>query len=640
VKTLLPALFLGLLTFSTGTFPGGATFAGASLTQAAALAFCLVAAASWRDPLGLGTRGRWLPLALVLVVAASWWASPVERAGRVGLLLLPAFLLLPAAVAECWRGADERRRGIAAISLLTAATALWALVDWGLRGYPRAAMPLGHHNLLAGWLVLVWPLSLPAALRPGTGRWPALAALALTVPALLGTGSLVGLLALAIQLLLVSWWWRPLRIWLLGSALVTALLLAPRGVGVLFGTDLSAGARSVYWHAGWRGVVSRPLLGWGPGSVPWTVGDHIWSMSGVSPPSEIVGDLHSLPLQVLYELGLVGLLLSSGLFVWFVVRRSGERIIAADGQLLQASLVALVGGVVFFLGNAPLAVTALPAAAALVAGAALASGRESKAPNLTAVGKNLYLSPNPPRARAVLLVAYVLPVALFLIPLDRAQFHYQCATTAADDTTALHQVTRAQEIDPAFPLYRARAALLQERLQGPTAEIARQARLAAEQAPGVGPLWLAAGTLGRRADESWAAEALERAWQLDRLSGLVAFHLMRAKTGRPQAVALGAHALLTEPRLAAAVYWEEHQELWDAVIEEIHARTAKIGPKLEPLVRERPVPPESGEPVVLLALTLDEVPAVSFSLYAFRRSPWPTALAGVPLRSSRLARAD
>ncbi|MGB6365135.1 MAG: hypothetical protein WBG64_20925, partial [Thermoanaerobaculia bacterium] len=93
MKALLPALFLGLLTFSTGTFPGGATFAGASLTQAAALAFCLAAAASWRDPLGLGTRGRWLPLALVLVVAASWWASPVERAGRVGLLLLPAFLL-------------------------------------------------------------------------------------------------------------------------------------------------------------------------------------------------------------------------------------------------------------------------------------------------------------------------------------------------------------------------------------------------------------------------------------------------------------------------------------------------------------------------------------------------------------------
>ena len=33
---------------------------------------------------------------------------------------------------------------------------------------------------------------------------------------------------------------------------------------------------------------------------------------------------------------------------------------AADEQLLHASLVALLGGVVFSLGNAPLTVTALP----------------------------------------------------------------------------------------------------------------------------------------------------------------------------------------------------------------------------------------------------------------------------------------
>jgi O-antigen ligase len=628
VKALLPALFLGTLTLSTGTFPGGATFGGASLTQAATLAFCLLAAVSWPDPLGLGSKGRWLPLALVLVVAASWWASPVERAGRVGLLLLPAFLLLPAAVAQCWRGGDERRQGIGAISLLTAATALWALVDWGLRSYPRAAMPLGHHNLLAGWLVLLWPLSLPAALRPGVGRWAALAALSLTAPALLGTGSLLGLLALAIQLLLVACWWRPLRIWLLGSALVTALLLAPRAVGVLFGTDLSAGARGVYWHAGWRGVIGRPVLGWGPGSVPWTVGDHVWSVSGVSPPSEIIGDLHSLPLQLLYELGVVGLGLSGVLVIWFVVRRLAERSAAADEQVLRASLVALLGGVVFSLGNAPLAVSALPAAAALVAGAALASGPAASVDQRTS------------KQSTAAVTAYVLLATLFLIPLDRAHLHYQRATTAADDTAALREVTRAQELDPAFPLYRARAALLAERLRGPSAELAGQARLAAEQAPGVAPLRLAAGVLGGRADATWAAEALERAWHLDRLSGLVAFHLMRAKTDRAEAVALGAHALLTEPRLAAAVYWEEHPELWDAVIGEIHRRTAKLGPRLEPLVRERPVPPENGDPVVLLALTLDEVPALSFSLYAFRRSPWPTALAGVPLRSSRLALTD
>jgi hypothetical protein len=489
-------------------------------------------------------------------------------------------------------------------------------------------MPLGHHNLLAGWLVLLWPLSLPAALRPGVGRWPALAALALTATALLGTGSLMALLALAVQLVLVSWWWRPSRIWLLGSAVVTALLLAPRAVGVLFGTDLSATARGVYWHAGWRGVIDRPLLGWGPGSVPWTVGDHVWSVSGVSPPSEIIGDLHSLPLHLLYELGVVGLGLSGVLVIWFLVRRIEERAAAADERLLRASLVALLGGAVFTLGNAPLAVSALPAAAALVAGAALASGATASVDH------------RPGKLAAVTVTAYVLLATLFLIPLDRAHLHYQRATTASDDTSALREVTRAREIDPTFPLYRVRSALLQAPLQGPSIEIAREARLAAEQAPGVAPFWLAAGTLGWKADEPWAPEALERAWRIDRLSGLVAFHLMRARAHRPEAIALGTHALLTEPRLAAAVYWEEQPELWESVIEEIHTRTPKIGPSLAPLVRERPTPPESDESVVLLALTLDEVPAVSFSLYAFRRSPWPATLARVPLRSSRLTLAD
>ena len=50
---------------------------------------------AWRDPLELGAAGRWLPPALLVAVALSWWTSPVPRAGRVGLVLLPALLLAP-----------------------------------------------------------------------------------------------------------------------------------------------------------------------------------------------------------------------------------------------------------------------------------------------------------------------------------------------------------------------------------------------------------------------------------------------------------------------------------------------------------------------------------------------------------------
>ena len=91
---------------------GGATAWGATVGQALLLLGVVVAgwsgAMAGFDPLGLGRRGRLLAAALWVAVAAGAWASPVSRAGLVGVVLLPAFVVMPALVAWAWAG---RRAG-------------------------------------------------------------------------------------------------------------------------------------------------------------------------------------------------------------------------------------------------------------------------------------------------------------------------------------------------------------------------------------------------------------------------------------------------------------------------------------------------------------------------------------------------
>ena len=135
-------------------------------------------------------------------MAASGWASPVPRAGWVTLILLPAFLGLPGVVERCWRREEDRRRGLRALALAVAGVALWSLIDWLALGSPRPAMPLGHHNLLAAWLVILLPLAVLPAREPGRWRFAGLAAGGLAAAAILASRSLAGCAALAAAALL------------------------------------------------------------------------------------------------------------------------------------------------------------------------------------------------------------------------------------------------------------------------------------------------------------------------------------------------------------------------------------------------------------------------------------------------------
>ena len=646
-----PALLLALSAAWSGTLAGGATFPGSATFALSLLGLVAWIGTPWRDPLRLGRAERWLPVALWAFAAVSAAASPVPRAGLVGLLLLPAFLGLPGAVARCWREEMSRRDGLRALSAAVAGVALWALLDRFLLGAPRAAMPLGHHNLLALWLAALLPLAVLPTRERGPWRWLGFAAGLLAVLAALASRSLMGSAAIAVEgILLLLFSPLPLagprdginrpgvraKGRRMGIALAAALLLlsvlalqAPRLLRILSGHDSSARARAAYFEAGVEGFLARPVLGQGPGAAAWTASLFLDPAPGVNPWGETVGELHSLPLQLAYELGAPGFLLALATAGLWIARRWSERQEAADPGLLRAALCGLTGAAVAFLGTASLAVPALPLALAVAAGAALAGGARSDGSDR---------SDRSVRSAAASW-AYAAVALVALSPFLMAQALYDralAADQAGERAVARRRLEHAVRLDPAFPLYRFRLALLQETGSAERRAAAELARQAAEDGQGLAALWTVAGILGQTAERPWAPAALQTACALDPLSPFPPWFGMLADPAAPRAARQGAHALLAEPRLAAAPFWKRHPDLLAEALSEVQAWPGIDAVWTRALLDA--VPASSGwtGERQWLELTLDTDPAASISLFAFRRRPWPAQWPVVPLDGAPL----
>lgn len=615
---LIPAALLLLFGAWSGTFVGGATALGAGTGQLALVSVTLLAAASFLDPLRLGRAGRLIPIALWIAVLASAWASPVGRAGRLGVVLLPAFLLIPAAVERCWPDHRARRLGLRAVAGVTAAVALGALLWQWRHALPRASMPLGHHNLLAGWLVAVLPLALLPLREKNPWRYLALGAGLLALGAVLASGSLLGAAALGVEAMLLLLWTRRWHRVMVPAALLVLGLQLPRVAHIFAGSDPSARARLTYLEAGWRGLVERPALGWGPGAVPWTIAEFLRPVPGVNPPSEVLGDLHSLPLQILYELGATGFLFTLGTAALFLRRRVGERQIAEDPPLLAAGLIGLLGAAVTRLGGAALSVTALPMAVAVAAGAALAS-----------------LPPRAPAGPRWPAWAYAgLSLAALLGPL-RAQALYERATRAPEPV-ALAALDQATALDPGFPLYRARRAWLAGR-DNPELG-ADDAGIAAGDAESIAPFWLMAGRLSRLAGRTEALASLERAAARDRLGAAAPFERLQAAPDSAQASCWGARALLAEPRLLGSTWWRGREALRSQAVRRVEESPGVDLGWRQALAQCAAMAARAGAPAELgLELDGHPEPARSFSLHAFRRAPWPATLAPVEILAADCA---
>jgi hypothetical protein len=682
---LVPALLAALYAGWCGNLLGGVTAAGSTAALAALLLTLGAFAGPWRDPLRLGRAWRLAPLGLWLAAAASAWLSPVPRAGLAAVVLLPAYLSLPGAFARCWESEAARRVGARGMAAAVALLAGWALIA-DLRGGESAAAaaeamaagrqaaapalggtlaPLGHHTLLATWLATLLPVALLPLREKSGWRWLGAGAGVLGVAGMLVGRSLAGGAAVACEALMAAVWLagrsggaagpstdrggrdgpagdtaadaaggRRLRrrlavaLALLGLALAASQL--PRLARIAARRDASALARAVYIQAGWQGWRERPWLGWGPGSAPWTAAWFLAPRPGVNPWGEAVGELHTLPVHLAYETGALGLLCLLATAGAFLGRRWAERRTAADPGLLAAGCLGFAGAGIAWLGTAAVAVSALPLALAAAAGAALAGG--------TAGAPAARTGPRPaPAWLSGPACVYALAAAAALLAPQLARWHYDRAVAAGQSgrlPAALSDLAAAVRLDPAFPLYRLRLALLRDGGAGESGAAALAWR-AARDGQGIGLAWLAAGILGRADGEVWAPAALEQACALDPLSPFPPFYLMASAPDAAAAPRLGARALLAEPRLMAATFWEGREPLFRRVVEEVRRWPGvDAGWKLA-LLAAAPTPSSRRGTLARQELIIDGGGFTqATSLHLFRRLPWLARWPLLRLRTS------
>ncbi len=644
---------LAAMVFHAGTFHRGATAfslaAGASLL----LVFAFLGRRSLLDPLAVG-GGAWpwwpaVPGAFWLIVLLSWIQSPVGRAGEaVVLFLLPA-AWAAAGIGRLLGSEAAVRTALAGCAAVGVAASTWALAMQPLHEQGRAALPIGHHNQLALVLVAILPPAVLGAWRaagPDRRRLRLGATLfvaAVLVWTLAATGSMSGLAALVVQAVAAAAWilWRsrgrrllvPLAALLAlaaGLALATAWagsrLDVPGPLGrlgaVLRLEDPSLLARRTYAEAAASGFADRPLLGWGPGSTSWTLANHWRPAPGVHPPGEVVTDAHSLLAQAPYELGIAASVLLLLLAARYGRVRLGElgdpRV--RDPELLAAALLGLTGAAVCLVFGVFAVVTAVPAVLILNLGLVAATRPAS------ADGDPLDSLPAWWRRGLQTAFAVWLVVALGWT-WQRASSARSYELAVAGGGTDLLRMAAAS--DPSFPLYQARF--------DPWA--------AAGAADGLAPLWLLAG-VEQGIDTGRRRLALERACDLDPLSALAPFELMRLEREAgtavtdPRVAARAARAVLAEPLLLAAAAFEGDPDLRA----EVHRRI-QSWPGLPPgwLAAFEELwfgldwsNGREGPPLDVLSVDADGRPAVSLSLFAFRRPPWPLSIGAVPLRSHRL----
>jgi O-antigen ligase len=643
-----------------------------------------VAASAWSSPVPRAGR-----VAVLLLPAYLWLPAAVARcwrrevARRLGLRTLAAVLagvslwslvdwlgLLSAGAPRPAAPLGQHRLLAAWLVTLLPLGLLslrekgwWRSLGWGAGAL--AAVAVLATRSLAGWLALV--AEALAVLGWLSWRSPAVA-----------RRRSAALLALAL---------------LVGLALAVAL---PRVRQIAAGQDPSLRARAVYYRAGWRGFRARPVAGWGPGSAAWTAaafldpvpGVHPWTgatgelaslpvrlpgkfvgpLPTVNPWGEAVGELHSLPVQLAYELGAIGSLLALALVARFASQRlsdldrlwaagdgseiggagslpdsliGGAGSLPGDPALLLAACAGLLGSGVAFLATSALAATALPLAAALAAGAALSAVPPDDG-GAAAAGPRLATG------------VYAAMAALGLVAPEMARLHYDRAAVAAMSgraDQARHELAGTVRWDPDFPLYRLRLALSMTgghhvdvdpgRPPGGDARTPDSASLAlhaAEEGGDVPALWLAAALLGHAARAPWSIAALERACQLDPFDPFPPFYMLVARPEAADAGLHGAHALLADPRLAAAVFWEGRQELFERSLAEVRRWPGVDAGWKEAFLAAMPPAAARRGRGARLDLVLDASAAQSLSLSVFRRLPWPAEWPLIELRGEILSR--
>ena len=315
-----------------------------------------------------------------LLVAGVLWSRDPDRVVTAGTeyakdLVLVVVLLAVVTCGRTLRGAIWGLVG-AALALASLSVVQYATGDFdrdffgfaqsgvqnivGTRDDVRLAGPVGDPNYYALMLVAVVPLAVELAFRTrGWARAVALLAAVASVAAILLTFSRGAVLGLGVALVSMLWRHRPSARAVAAVALagVCALALSPadwvarleavpQAVAALTGDqpdDAAIGGRASEFKVGIEMWLDHPLLGVGRGGYPPRYQDYSTDL-GLDPRRE-ERQPHSLPVEVLAEQGVVGVVVFGGLLIGafrsLVVAR--RRLVAAGGRTTARDTVALLG---------------------------------------------------------------------------------------------------------------------------------------------------------------------------------------------------------------------------------------------------------------------------------------------------------
>jgi O-antigen ligase len=224
------------------------------------------------------------------------------------------------------------------VAVGTTGLAAYALLDRGLTESQGRllAVPLGYANAFGGLCAI--GLAVAGVLGWRLRRHPlaaglVLAAAALLTTALALTSSRGGWAALASALLVAA-----AGRWRARAALAVAAALVSLSVLTAFTTLPSRlQARGDYWHVAWQVAGRHPLAGSGAGTF-----DLGWAAYGDLGRWGEVLDAHSLYLETLAELGIVGLVLVLGLAVPAAAALRSERLPLGASAALAGAVAFLV----------------------------------------------------------------------------------------------------------------------------------------------------------------------------------------------------------------------------------------------------------------------------------------------------------
>jgi hypothetical protein len=253
-------------------------------------------------------------------------------------------------------------------------------------------------------------------------------------------------------------------------------------------------SRYEFWVSTLDQNATAPLVGTGSGSFQFW-----WAREGAT--AETVRDAHSLYMQTVGELGIVGILMLLA-FLGLVVVAGLRAALLSDAEERSRLAAALAGFTVFLLTAAVdwmWQVPVVPVAALMLACGLLAAGGDGVKPRL------------PVAWRVVVVVVSLLAIAAIAIPLASLSLtrESQAAVRGGDYATALDDARSAQNVEPAAATPRLQQALVLE-LMGdlPAAEAA--AREAVDRESTNWRLWL---VLSRIAAENGRAGAAVAAYR-------------------------------------------------------------------------------------------------------------------------------